>query len=129
MPKVYKILAVDDDPVTLKVVEVGLLKAPEFKCEVVKAKSAQQAMKALELGEFDLVLSDYMMPEMNGIDFLLFVKEKYPKVARMILTAYADVDVILTAVEDAKVHGFVEKPWGKGKLTAAVFKVLTEQGK
>jgi DNA-binding NtrC family response regulator len=124
--KIYRILVVDDDRNLLKTVQFALSRAPEFKCEVVTASNADRAKKKLEKQHFDLVLSDYMMPGMNGIGLLLFVKDKYPKTARMILTAYADIDVILKAVENAGVHGFVEKPWGKGALTSAVDKVLKE---
>jgi len=124
--RIYKILAVDDDRTLLKTVQFALSRAPEFKCQVVTAPNADEAKKELEKQHFDLVLSDYMMPGSNGIALLLFVKDKYPKTARMILTAYADIDVILKAVENAGVHGFVEKPWGKGALTSAVDKVLKE---
>ena len=129
MVTLYNILAVDDERGTLKVVEYALFNAPEFKCTVKTAPNAEQALVALSKERFDLVVSDYQMPGMNGIDLLKEVRRLYPSTARIILTAHSDLDVILKALEDADVDFFVEKPWGKGKLTAAVANVLREKVK
>lgn len=70
--------------------------------------------KALErCGEvdFDLVLSDYRMPGINGIEFLRMVKQIQPDAVRMMLSASSEFDTIVHAVNDAEVFRYLAKPW------------------
>jgi DNA-binding NtrC family response regulator len=77
-------------------------------------------IKALEdLGKHhgvDLVISDYLMPEMDGITFLARVKEKLPMVPRILLTGYADKENAIKAINNVGLYQYIEKPWDNEDL-------------
>ena len=78
-------------------------------------------LKALEdLGNthprVDLVISDYLMPEMDGITFLAKVKEKLPMVPRILLTGYADKENAIKAINNVGLYQYIEKPWDNEDL-------------
>ena len=78
-------------------------------------------LKALEdLGNthphIDLVISDYLMPEMDGITFLAKVKEKLPMVPRILLTGYADKENAIKAINNVGLYQYIEKPWDNEDL-------------
>jgi DNA-binding NtrC family response regulator len=63
-----------------------------------------------------LVISDYLMPEMDGITFLSRVKEKYPHAPRILLTGYADKENAIKAINDVGLYQYIEKPWNNDDL-------------
>ena len=77
--KIYRILIVDDEQNILDSLLSLLERNEYFKSKVVTVNSAEAGLKELEKKEFDLVLSDYKMPGMNGVEFLGKVRGKYPK--------------------------------------------------
>lgn len=107
----FRILVVDDDPDILALLKRTLSKAEEFSCEVLLAPDAKTAMELLAKHPVDVVLSDQIMPEQNGIDFLMEVKERFPESVRMLITAHTNVGAVLRAVNLAQVHGYIEKPF------------------
>jgi response regulator RpfG family c-di-GMP phosphodiesterase len=64
----------------------------------------------------DLVISDYLMPEMDGITFLAKVKEKLPIVPRILLTGYADKENAIKAINNVGLYQYIEKPWDNEDL-------------
>src|SRR5215471_8894514 len=64
----------------------------------------------------DLVISDYLMPEMDGITFLAKVKEKLPMVPRILLTGYADKENAIKAINNVGLYQYIEKPWDNEDL-------------
>ncbi|MDE1834992.1 MAG: response regulator [Euryarchaeota archaeon] len=107
----YRILVVDDDPDILMLLRRTLSKAKEFESDVVVAPDPKVAMEMLQKQPIDVVLSDQIMPEENGIAFLMDVKERYPETVRMLITAHTNVGAVLRAVNLAQVHGYIEKPF------------------
>ena len=79
--------------------------------EILTAESGRQGLQLVKEREVALVLSDYRMPELNGIDFLKQVKKISPSTTRIILTGYADMEVILSAINEGHVYKFIMKPW------------------
>ena len=75
-----------------------------------------EALKFLETNRPDLVISDFLMPEMNGLEFLIKVKELYPEVSKIILTGYADKENAINAINDAGIYKYLEKPWNNDDL-------------
>lgn len=64
----------------------------------------------------DLVISDYLMPEMDGITFLAKVKERFPLVPRILLTGYADKENAIKAINNVGLYQYIEKPWDNDDL-------------
>ena len=84
-------------------------------------------MEALTIGKtqsFDLVITDYLMPEMDGIEFLAQFKETQPQAIRILLTGYADKDSAIRAINQVGLYQYVEKPWDNDALLMIVKNAL-----
>ena len=84
--------------------------------KIITAISGAKGLKIYSQGEIDLVVSDLMMPEMNGIEFLEKVIEINPLPPRILLTAYGDLESAKEAVNRCKIFYFMQKPWDKKEL-------------
>jgi DNA-binding NtrC family response regulator len=73
--------------------------------------SAKEALVYIEEEPVDLVVSDYLMPEMDGISFLAAVRDLRPEVPRIILTGYADKENAIKAINNVGLFQYIEKPW------------------
>jgi len=73
--------------------------------------SAKKALDYIKDNPVDLVVSDYLMPEMDGISFLIKVRELIPEVPRIILTGYADKENAIKAINQVGLFQYIEKPW------------------
>jgi response regulator RpfG family c-di-GMP phosphodiesterase len=113
-----KVLVVDDEEIVLK--SIGNYLEMETDYRILTFNSPLEALKSIENVEIDLVISDYLMPEMNGIEFLLKVKEKYPLATRIILTAYADKENAIRAINELGLFHYIEKPWDNEQLKLTV---------
>ena len=122
--RTYRILAVDDDPDILNLLKRTLTKAKEFNAEVLLAPDPKVAMELLAKQPVDVVLSDQIMPEENGISFLMDVKEHFPETVRMLITAHTNVGAVLRAVNLAQVHGYIEKPFDPSEVNRRLQEAL-----
>lgn len=122
--RTYTILIVDDDIDMLDALKRKLERAPQFTCKIVTAQDPEAAMDELKKQRFDLVLSDYMMPKMNGVDLLALVKENHPNTKRVLITGISDMVVAQEAMRKAKVHFFLEKPVDKDVLRNTLHELL-----
>ena len=80
---------------------------------------AADGLEALEMMEKSLpavLLADYRMPAMTGVELCEIVRKKHPSVQRMILTAYADLDAVIDAINRGAVHRYLQKPYEKEQL-------------
>ncbi|MGL1864196.1 MAG: response regulator [Pseudodesulfovibrio sp.] len=112
-----RILLVDDEPNVLS----SFRRQLRNDYEVVTEEDPTMALLALNKKEpFAVVISDYRMPKMNGIEFLREVKKKAPETTRMMLTGYADLDNAIRAVNDGHVFRFLTKPCEKDHFLANV---------
>lgn len=129
----YRLLAVDDDANVLRALERELDASYSQGClglyqlEVQTFDHAGEAMAAAYEQEFDVVISDYAMPDMNGIEFLRLVKEARPDTARILLSGVAETEVLAAAVNVGGVSHFVGKPWHDYELRATIDKVLVHR--
>ncbi|NES31602.1 response regulator [Micromonospora terminaliae] len=110
------ILTVDDDPAVSRAVARDLRRRYGDRYRVVRADSAEAALEALrELklrGEQVAVLiADYRMPQMNGIEFLEAAMDLFPAARRVLLTAYADTDAAINAINVVDLDHYLLKPW------------------
>lgn len=125
----YRILLVDDEPNILSAlrrclasIDVGELDGEALKVEAFT--SPEQALERSEEQDFDLVVSDFRMPGMDGVEFLSAMMELQPAVPRMICSGYADRDAIIAAVNEVQLARFIGKPWVDEELAAAVVALL-----
>jgi DNA-binding NtrC family response regulator len=88
--------------------------------EVIVHSSAQQALENARARPVDLVISDYLMPEMDGITFLGHFKEIQPQTIRVLLTGYADKENAIRAINQVGLYQYIEKPWDNAALLIVV---------
>ena len=110
------ILAVDDDPNVLEAVVQDLRRRYASEYRVLRAGSGQTALdisrQLLERGDaVALYLSDQRMPGMTGVEFLERSQGIYPEARRVLLTAYADTEAAIRAINSARIHYYLTKPW------------------
>lgn len=118
MADTIRILFVDDERNVLRSLE-RLFMEEEY--EVVTAASGQEGLELLELsGPFQLVVSDYRMPSMNGVEFLSEVCRRWPETERIILSGYADTAAIVAAINEGQIYKFIAKPWNDDDLLGTI---------
>lgn len=110
------ILAVDDDPQVLRAVRRDLRSAYGDRYRVLGASSAADALKILDsLDERGhdpaLFLVDQRMPDVTGVEFLLEAVSRFPDARRVLLTAYAETDAAITAINRVRLDYYLLKPW------------------
>jgi thioredoxin reductase (NADPH) len=110
------LLAVDDDVSVLEAVVQDLRRQYGSTYRVMRAASGQAALDTLtqlkaRQEPVALLLSDQRMPGMTGVEFLERAREQYPEARRVLLTAYADTEAAIRAINSARIHYYLNKPW------------------
>ena len=110
------ILLVDDEEMIITSIKSFL--AVETDYELLAYTSPVKAVEDLQtkIKSLDLVISDYLMPEMDGISFLAEVKKRFPLVPRILLTGYADKENAIKAINNVGLYQYIEKPWDNDDL-------------
>ncbi len=108
------ILIVDDEEMVLTSLSAYLNLETDY--EVLTYTSAKEALAYLKTGHVDLVISDYLMPEMDGISFLAQVRQLHPEAPRIILTGYADKENAIKGINEVGLYQYIEKPWHNDDL-------------
>ncbi|NTV69018.1 MAG: Flp pilus assembly complex ATPase component TadA [Azonexaceae bacterium] len=122
-PPRYRLLFVDDEP--------GIVKAlsrvfHQENYEVITAWSAKEGLEKFATGPIHLVISDFMMPGMNGAQFLQEVKKQSPDTIRIMLTGHANTDAVMGAINEGAVYKFILKPWNDDDLRVTVALALEQ---
>ena len=121
-----KILLVDDDAMVL----AGLKRQLRNHFSIDTALSGEEALKQVqENGPYAVIVSDYMMPGMNGIEFLSYVKKSDPDTVRMMLTGTADMPTAIRAVNEGSIFQFHPKPCPADTLCQAIESAIGEYRK
>jgi thioredoxin reductase (NADPH) len=110
------LLAVDDDISVLEAVVQDLRRQYGATYRVLRAGSGPAALDTLQQlkvreESVALLLSDQRMPGMTGVEFLESAKDIYPEARRVLLTAYADTEAAIRAINSARIHYYLTKPW------------------
>ena len=109
-----KIVVVDDEKIVTSAFKT-LLKVEGFS-DAHFFNSPKEAIEFLKTNVPDLVISDFLMPEMNGLEFLTEVKKMYPEVSKILLTGYADKENAIKAINEVGLYRYIEKPWDNDDL-------------
>ncbi len=110
------LLTIDDDPEVLKSIERDLRKHYAENYRILTAGSGQAALDLIKRLDarnepIALFLVDHRMPQMNGIEFLAQAMRTHPEPKRVLLTAYADTDAAIRAINEVKLNHYLLKPW------------------
>jgi len=120
----YKILIVEDEEFVRKALERLLMRDGYT---VLSVPSAEEALAFLEKEEVDIVISDHLMPGMKGLEFLEIVRKRCPEILRIVLTGFADTDMVIDAINKGEVYRFLTKPWNDDDLRLTIRLALRHQ--
>lgn len=109
----WNVLCVDDEKSVLKSIK-RVLKTGNY--NVFLANSGQEGLFLLEYQPIDIIISDMMMPNMNGAEFLAESLQYSPDAVRILLTGHADLDSTIAAINEGKIQRFLHKPWDNTEL-------------
>ncbi|HLK99115.1 MAG TPA: response regulator, partial [Myxococcaceae bacterium] len=112
-----RLLLVDDEENILKSIR-RVLRRGDW--EIETATDAEEGLKRLEQFGPQVVISDFRMPGMNGVEFLTRVKEQVPRAQRIMLTGQADQTAIEEAINRSEIFRFISKPWNDSHLVLTV---------
>lgn len=115
-----RILLVDDEQNVLNALRREL--RDEYQIETFTSPLAA-LQRCQEIG-FDLAISDYQMPEMNGVQFFGKLGEIHPDIARILLSGQADIEGLLGAINETHIYHFIAKPWETVELRASIAQAL-----
>jgi len=119
-----QILFVDDEASILQALR-RVMRTLSANCHF--ANSGQEALALMEDQPIDVVVSDMKMPSMDGAEFLAKVAELYPETVRMILSGYSDGDSVLSAINDGRIWGYINKPWDAAQLIQTIEHAINTQ--
>ncbi|MCH7754835.1 response regulator [candidate division KSB1 bacterium] len=122
---VERVLILDDEEMVLTSLRSFLELETDY--EIVTFTSATEALEYTKKNKINLVVSDYLMPEMDGISFLAKVKEIDPNATRIILTGYADKENAIKAINEVSLFQYIEKPWDNDNLKLVIRNGIDKQ--
>lgn len=94
--------------------------------DVFTAGSGQEAIELLEQNPVDLIISDERMPGMTGTVLLQEVRKRWPETIRVILSGYAQVNTIISAINDGAIYKFMTKPWNDEEIKLDIRRALEQ---
>ncbi len=117
----WRVLIVDDEPIVTMTLKEALSKIPN--CQIATANDGQEALQLFQQHPFDLVITDYKMPGLDGISLARHVRQLYPQVLVILITAHGDHGLYEQAA-DAAVQRILNKPVGVIEIRGAVQEAL-----
>lgn len=110
----YQLMIVDDEDNILRALKRVLASEPNW--EVEAYNDSAQALQRAHTKVFDAVITDYSMPEIDGIELLKSFRELQPDTIRIVLTGVVEIDTLMSAINQAGAFRFVPKPWEDEQL-------------
>ena len=120
-PTKPQILYVDDEPNNL----IAFRSVFRRTYNVATASSATEAIDMLQNGDFALILSDYKMPGMTGVDLCKYIMNNFPHLKRMIISGYTHEEEIQDAVSEGIIAKSIDKPWDTQQLNNEIQALLS----
>ena len=117
----HSILIVDDEKNVLNAIQRCLRREAYT---IYTAESGPKALGIINARDISLVISDYQMPNVNGLEFLKQIKTKHPHVLTIMLTGQAEMAVAVQAINEAGVYKFILKPWCDEDLRITIRRAL-----
>jgi len=123
--RVETILIVDDEEMVTR--SIARLLEMETDYRPLTFQSPQKALRAMRTEPIDCVVSDFLMPDMDGIALLKQVKQIAPEVPGIILTGYADKESAIKAINDVNLFQYLEKPWDNDNLKLVIRNAVNQR--
>lgn len=120
-----RILIVDDEEMITDTIATYLELTTDL--TIYTANDPLDGLKYVEEQEIDLVISDFLMPKMNGLEFLRRVKEIQEDTTLILLTGYADKENAIKAINQIGLYYYIEKPWNDEELVRIIFNGLEKK--
>ena len=114
----YKIVIVDDDPIVTSTMKTLFTIEAEYSPVIFNCP--EKAIEYIKKFGVDLVISDFLMPKMDGIEFLSKVKDINPRACLILLTGYADKESAIKAINEVGLYRYIEKPWDNEDLLLCI---------
>ena len=118
MGKKPVVLLVDDEEMVITSVRAYLSLEGDF--DLQGFTDPQAAVEYVRQNSFDVIVSDYLMPRINGIQLLKIAKEAAPEASRILLTGHSDKQSAIEAINDVALFQYIEKPWDNQQLLLAI---------
>ena len=121
--KAHTVLLVDDEEANLRVMTPLLSRS----CHVITASNGRVALSRIEeMGgaELSMIITDQRMPELTGVELLERVVDVHPDTIRIIVSGFADMSVVLAAINKAKIYHFITKPFEASEFLITVKQAL-----
>jgi two-component system, sensor histidine kinase and response regulator len=115
-----KVLYIDDEPHNLAAFKAAFRRD----YDIVLAESASDARAILEREEVPVILSDQRMPGETGIEFFESIKSLYPHSMRILLTGYADIQAVISAVNLGNIFRYLQKPWDEEEIRKVILEAF-----
>jgi DNA-binding NtrC family response regulator len=112
------VLLVDDEEMVITSVRAYL--ALEADYDLQGFTRPESAIEFMKTNPFDVVVSDYLMPKINGIQLLRNAKELAPEASRILLTGHSDKQSAIEAINEVALFQYIEKPWDNQQLLLAI---------
>lgn len=118
----YKILLLDDEENILN--SLQRLFRPQKQWEIESYSSPAIALNRIECNNYDVIISDLKMPEVDGIEFLTQSMTFQPDASRIMLTGFVDPECLMEAINKAHVFGFITKPWDDKQIISIIERAI-----
>ena len=112
------VLLVDDEEMVLGALRSFLQLETTYR--ILTTTLPQQALDTIRSDLVDVIVADFMMPDMDGIEFLRRARDLRPHASRILLTGYADVQNAIRAINEAGLYYYLEKPWDNDRLRLVI---------
>ena len=110
----YQVMLVDDEDYILKALKRTINMYTDW--EVETYQDPREALRRARTTVFDAVITDYMMPEINGLELLQELRDIQPDTIRILLTGVIDIETVMSAINKAGAFRFIPKPWDDEQL-------------
>ena len=123
--KSMKVLLIDDDEWirdSLRLFFEGEV------CQLQALESAEEGVEALKRNDYDIIIADYRLPGMDGLEFLKLIQDTHPHAKKILITAYRDEEVVSEAIRIG-IHDFIEKPFTTKTIEESLSRLIEDREK
>ncbi len=113
-----RILLVDDEEMVITSIRAYLSLETDY--EILAHTKPEEALRRLDDGPIDVIVTDYLMPRVTGLQLLAEAKKKQPEAARVLLTGHADKQSAIEAINEVGLYQYLEKPWDNAQLLLVI---------